>query len=69
MFGYRDKVCGQFDIDTDTTVTNLLLGLHNCKAYDHKFKYPVGLTSSYPLGQGYYLYIPISTLCGYPVIL
>ena len=49
---------GQFDNGTDATVTNLLVYLHDYKAYDRQFiKYPVKFTSAvgpdniYPLGE------------------
>ena len=53
-----NEVRGYFDNGADTTVTNLLVYLHNYKPYNHKFKYPVRLTGAvdyndvYPLGEG-----------------
>ena len=37
-------VCGQFDNSADTTVTNLLIYLHNYKPCNCQFKCPVWLT-------------------------
>ena len=68
-----NEVCGQFDNGADTTVTNLLVYLHNSKPYDRKFKCPVQLTSTigsnnvYPLGEGK-LCVPAAIPGGYLAI-
>ena len=52
-----DQACSQFDNGANATVTNLLVYLHDYKAFDHKFKCPVKLTGAissdnvYPLGE------------------
>ena len=70
-----DQICGQFEHGANATVTNFLVDLCEYKAYDHKFKCPVKLTGAigfklkiYPLGEGYYLYVPAPVSCGYLVI-
>ena len=58
-----DVVCGQFNSGTDATITNLLVYLHDYKAYDREFKCPVklpgdiGSNNEYPLEEGK-LHIP-----------
>ena len=68
-----NQVCGQFNNGADTTVTNLLVYLHDYTPYDHKFKYHVWLTGAvgsndvYPLGEGK-LRVPAPIPSGYIAI-
>ena len=39
-------ICGQFDSGVDTTVTNLMIYLHNYQQYNTDFKCPIKLTSA-----------------------
>lgn len=43
---YNNEVFGQFDTCADATVINLLISLHDYKAYDRNFKCLVRLTGA-----------------------
>ena len=61
---------GRFDSGADTTVTNLLVYLHNYRPYSGLFKFPIRLTGAigsvniYHL-SGDFLHLPAPTPSGY----